>query len=1190
MYSVYVGNTCIYDDTSTEKSLRLINPVLELADSAAGSFKMTVPVTNVGYTLINRMTSDISVRKDGEEMWMGRVIDESIDFWKNRTLTCEGELAFLNDSIQPPAEYHDQTVRGFLETLIGIHNSKVSEDRRFTVGAVTVTDPNDSLYRYTNYEKTIECINDKLIDRLGGHLIVRKANGVRYLDYLADKLSTNTQTIEFGTNLLDYAASYDMTDFATVLVPLGERLDESPISALEAYLTVASVNNGSIYVQNAEAVQNYGWIEKVVHFDRVTVASNLLSKAQQYLSSIQFDSMVLEVKAIDLHYLNPEIEGVKLSDQIRVISPPHGLDKIFPVMKLSIPLDHPENTQFTLGTKITTTLTAANNKVNSEILQQIESIPTKQSVLAEAQENAQEIMDLISNGFITITTNQNGSQELFIADNQDLLQATRFWRWNVNGLAYGTKEAGAAISTAVYSIAMTMDGAIVADRITTGTLRADLLTALKVKASTLTIVNESDPSQAGETLASVIQRFEVSDGQLSSEISGLSQVAVKTVEVYYALGDSQTTAPSTGWSTIAPAWEEGKYMWQKTLTIFADDTVAVPHRSWSNPTCIQGAAGQNGDPGYNTAIVSLYKRSSTAATIDWTATLTYYFTGQNAHHLNAVPSGWSESIPASDGNPLYVTAATAYANTGSDTIAYTEWSAPVKMVEDGAGGSSGANTATVFLYQRAASVPTKPSGDLVYTFADGSLTGTLGSWVQQIPTSDGNPCYVIQATAVSSGTADTIHDTEWSSQRVLVEDGANGNDGDDGVGISSVVPEYYLSNSASTQSGGSWSTTCPAWQSGKYIWTRSHVYYDNNTDSTTTPVLDNAVNGLGQSYTEIKQSMSNITLRAVSGIPKTDVGTLASSHPSGSYAFTRTSDGYITSSNAGVSTSYSYGTINFNFAQDTLVSFDCISDGKVNSAFGIISELDTQLVAAAGEDVSGVFYSFREEASSNVKTLSMTIPSGQHYITIKYKRDDSVVSGEDCFKINPYTGTGEHGAMISIDSNDGIVSSAANIAFNGLVTFSDLSGTGTTQINGANIMTGTISADAIHVNDVYYGSQYKVLTSQVTTTSRGSDLRTKLGVSNNSRPSDVASTEIYGYHTIFYDDIIGVDSDYKLEIQCDGQRIVPGEDGNWDLGESTAPFRRLYLHSSPTGYLWYDDTTDELLYRYGNREYTIVAT
>lgn len=831
MYSVYAGNTCIYDDTSSAKELRLINPVLELGDNAAGSFKMTVPVTNAGYQIIDRLTTYIRVEKDGQEMWEGRIIDEKIDYWKNRTLTCEGELAYLNDSTQPPAEYHNMTVRGFLETLLNIHNAKVSADKQFQVGAVTVTDPNDSLYRYTNYEKTIECINKKLVESLGGHLSVRKENGVRYLDYLADKQSTNTQLIEFGTNLLDYAASFDMTDYATVIVPLGEKLDESPIAALEAYLTVSSVNEGSIYVQNAEAVQNFGWIEKVVHFDRVTVASNLLRKAQQYLSELQFDNMVLEVKAVDLHYMNPGIEGVKLSDQIRVISTPHGLNKVFPVSKLSIPLDRPENTMFTLGTNIKMSLTEANNKTNNEIIKQIEAIPTKQSVLEEAQDNAESIMDLATNGFVTITKDQNGSEAIYISDTQDLSQATKWWRWNANGLAYYNTNMGSSNPL----VAMTMDGAIVADRITAGTLRADLLDAVRIKASTFYLENESDPSQTAESLGSVIQRFTLADGQLSSEISSL-----------------------------------------------------------------------------------------------------------------------------------------------------------------------------------------------------------------------------------------------------------------------------------------------------------------------------------GQSYTEIRQSMSDITLRAVSGTPKTDVGTLASSHPSGSYAFTRTSDGYYTSSNAGINSSYSYGTLNFNFAQDTLVSFDCVSNGESGYDFGILSELDKSLTEAFVEDQTNVFHSFKNEASSTPQTFSMYVPSGQHFVTFKYIKDGSTSSGDDYFKINSYTGTGEHGAMISIDSNDGIVSSAANIAFNGLVTFSDLSGTGTTQINGANIMTGTL-----YVKEVYSSTNdgYRVLSSG--TEAAGSGTRFILDVGyeypgsyNQSIIVNRATEQIFTSSSNGYSNItsgFGIDIANQVVTPL-GPSNAQARDRAWQLGGPGSPY------------------------------------
>jgi len=1002
MYSVYAGSTCIYDDTSNDKSLRLIAPTLELADSAAGSFKMTVPVTNAGYNLIERLKTYITVKKDGEEMWEGRVIDESIDFWKNRTLTCEGELAYLNDSTQPPAEYHDLTVRGFLETLIQIHNSKVSEERRFTVGAVTVTDPNDSLYRYTNYEKTIECINDKLVSRLGGHLIVRKENGVRYLDYLADKLSTSTQIIEFGTNLLDYTASFDMTEYATVLVPLGERLEESPISALEAYTTVASVNDGSIYVQNEEAVASYGWIEKVVHFDSVKQPANLLRKAQQYLSDLQFDNMILEVKAVDLHYMNPEIEGVKLSDQIRVISQPHGLNKVFPVMKLSIPLDQPENTLFTLGTKIQTSLTAENNKVNSEIKQRIEAMPTKQSVLDEARDNATEIMDLISNGYITITHGPNGSEKLYISDTQDLTQATRWWLWNVNGLAYYNTNMGGASPV----LAMTMDGSIVADRITTGTLRADLLDAVRIKASTFILENESDPTEPGETLESRFQRFDLSDQQLSSQIGGLTQVAVKKVEVYYALGDSQTQAPgdSANWSTTAPAWESGKYMWQKTLTIFADDVVDQQgqhsHATWSAATCIQGAKGDEGDTG---------------------------------------------------------------------------------------------------------------------------------------------------------------------------------------VGITSVVPEYCLHTSSTQAPTTGWTTTCPAWVSGKYIWTRSHVYYDNNTDSTTTPVLDNAVNGLGQSYTEIKQDMQSISLTATSG--SVEVGTLSSeSYASGVYRFSKTSDGYYTSSNTGIDNSVCYGKLTFNFSVATGITLECISNGESNYDFGIISKVDQTLAQTSSEDTSTdvVFHSFKGEASANPQYLAMDIPSGSHFITFKYKKDSSTSSGTDMFKMKTYTGPGEKSSRITLSGN-GINASSVDIHLDGMVTFSDLAGTGTTVINGANIETGTISADAIdvsnlHIDTVYIdydNMEYPILSSSISTTGGGDTIMTiDVGWNENVSRFDETAINIYA-NTIDMSEPVQKQHGVTVMPSTRGSVVRPYPNGDWYLGDEYYAWNRLYLGSR--AYLYYDSSANALV-------------
>lgn len=469
MYSIYADGACIYSDVFALGSMKVLNPKLVLEDNGAGSLSMKLPPMNVGYASIIRMITDISVQKDGEEIWAGRVLSENKDFWNNRDLYCEGEMAFFNDSSQPPAEYNGLSVRAYLERLIAVHNSKVTPNRRFTLGAVTVVDKNFPTY-YTNYEKTMAILN-ALVEQYGGHLRVRKVNGVRYLDYLAEYPDTCSQVIQFGSNLIDFTRKWDSTEFATVIIPLGNRLEDSPIEALDAYLTVESVNQGSMYVQSNEAVAAYGWIEKTVTWDEVSDPAVLLEKAKTYLTDLQFDNLELELSALDLHYLDVNTEAVKLLDEIRVISRPHGLDRMFPVKKLEIPLDNPEQTQFTLGDSVKTSLTSVNNQTSAAILQKIEGLPKAHSLLKEAKENATQIMNMATTGYITITKDQYGSETLYISNVRDYKKADKLWKWNMNGLGY-SNDGGKT-----FGLAITMDGSIVADYITTGVLNADVIRA-----------------------------------------------------------------------------------------------------------------------------------------------------------------------------------------------------------------------------------------------------------------------------------------------------------------------------------------------------------------------------------------------------------------------------------------------------------------------------------------------------------------------------------------------------------------------------------------------------------------------------------------------------------------------------------------------------------------------------------------
>lgn len=469
MYSIYADGVCIYNDISPSENTKIVNPKLILEDNGAGSLTITLPPCNLGYTSISRMTTDISVKKRGEEIWAGRVLSESKDFYNNRVLTCEGELAFFNDTTQLPAEYAGLGIRAYVKKLIEIHNSKVDANRQFLIGAVTVEDDSFPTF-YTNYEKTMELLN-ALVEEYGGHLRIRKVDGVRYLDYLADYPDTCSQVIRFGSNLIDFTRNWDSTNFATVIVPLGNRLDDSPIEALDAYLTVESVNSGSMYIQSDEAVKVYGWIEKTVTWDGVSDPAVLLEKGKTYLTDLQFDNMELEVSALDLHYLNVDAEAVKLLDEIRVVSRPHGLDRQFPVTKLEIPLDSPEQTTFKMGSTVKTSLSSVNNQTSAAILKKIEDLPKAHSILKEAKENATQIMNMSTTGYITITQDAYGSDTLYISNIRDYTKADKLWKWNMNGLGY-SKDGGKT-----FGLAITMDGSIVADYITSGVLNADVIRA-----------------------------------------------------------------------------------------------------------------------------------------------------------------------------------------------------------------------------------------------------------------------------------------------------------------------------------------------------------------------------------------------------------------------------------------------------------------------------------------------------------------------------------------------------------------------------------------------------------------------------------------------------------------------------------------------------------------------------------------
>lgn len=138
----------------------------------------------------------------------------------------------------------------------------------------------------------------------------------------------------------------------------------------------------------------------------------------------------------------------------------------------------------------------------------------------------------------------------------------------------------------------------------------------------------------------------------------------------------------------------------------------------------------------------------------------------------------------------------------------TDWLKVISKGEDGQDGQDGKDGKGV------------QSVDVLYYLSSSSTSLSGGSWSTNSPTwVDGK--YI------------------WSKTKVVYTDGSSietnpacitggkGNTGDDGRGISSIVEEYYLSTSSNSLVGGSWSTTPPKWEDGKYLWTKTKVTYTN---------------------------------------------------------------------------------------------------------------------------------------------------------------------------------------------------------------------------------------------------------------------------------------------------------------------------------------------------------------------------
>lgn len=388
MYRILYGSEVLHDPRDPDRILT--DATAELEVNGAGELSFTVQPNHPLRGTITPMNKhqEVVLEQDGEELFRGRVRSVKETFYGAWEVVCEGELAYLNDVILRPYTTGQEGVPSSVDSLfawyVEQYNLRTEEAFRFTVGINEGWELGVENRVETSSDSRpniAQEIKEKLLQSFGGYIRTRRSGGLRYIDWLASGDKASSQRIEFGENLLDFTRDLDWADYYTVLVPCGDAPEapegEGELPRVDISSEPDGELTGGLYklgdgIVDVQAASMYGFIERAVEFEGVTSASSLVDAAARHLRNVQIGD-VLEIKAVDLHMIDPTIKPIHVGDFVRATSKPHGYDEWFVCSKMTVVVNNPAENTFTLGNeygymtgKQSAKLAALNASVNSK--------------------------------------------------------------------------------------------------------------------------------------------------------------------------------------------------------------------------------------------------------------------------------------------------------------------------------------------------------------------------------------------------------------------------------------------------------------------------------------------------------------------------------------------------------------------------------------------------------------------------------------------------------------------------------------------------------------------------------------------------------------------------------------------------------------------------------------------------------
>lgn len=409
-----------------------------------------------------------------------------------------------------------------------------------------------------------------------------------------------------------------------------------------------------------------------------------------------------------------------------------------------------------------------------------------------------------------------------------------------------------------------------------------------------------------------IRNLKLEKGNIATDWTPAPEDALDTVDVEYYLSTSATSLAGGSWSTTAPTWVNGKYMWSRTVK--TDGAGNKTYSPSQNGVCIAGATGATGAKGDKgdtgatgpqgptggtgptgkgvKSIVEQYYKSTSATSLaggSWSGT---YPGWENGKYI------WTRSVITYTDNTNTTTTTTAVCVTGQkgDTGAKGDKGATGATGPQGPQGEKGATGATgpqgptgkgikstAVTYQIGSSGTTVPTG--TWNTSVPSVAAGQYLWTRTIITYTDNTTSTSYSVGRNGNNGATGPQGEKGATGATGPTGPQGPTGPTGKGIKSTTITYQLSASRTTAPTGTWLGSPPATDIAKpYLWTRTIITYTDNTTSSPAysvstpydlnPVLTD-INNLKTSVTAAETNITNNSKEIALKASQTEVTTLA---------------------------------------------------------------------------------------------------------------------------------------------------------------------------------------------------------------------------------------------------------------------------------------------------------------------------